>query len=81
MTTAVKKAMVLMCKEFPGRIPTGYWIFDDVIVINNRNHIEPPGVLAPAQFAVTSDGLVFGTNPMQYDYTNETMTPIFKKSK
>ena len=50
----VKEAIVIFAKQFPDKAVVGYW--DQSITA---------GLTAPAQYLVTDDGQIYGTNPMR----------------
>lgn len=58
-------ALNLFAKNVKGRIPIGYWEFDDRYVFNTKPVAAMANLMAPGQYVVTKDGKVYGTNPMQ----------------
>lgn len=67
------EAAKLVVKKYPGRIPTGYWIRGDAVIINTRRLGVSTGIPAPAQFVVKRDGNVYGITPMGYDISLSDM--------
>ena len=58
------QALELLAKNVPGRTPIGYWEQNGQFVFNTKAaSIE--GMTTPAQYVVTSNGEVYGTNPMR----------------
>ena len=72
----VNKAVKLVLSKFPGRIPTGYWVHNDIYIINTKPIKMIRGVTAPSQFAVTKDGEVYGVNPMTYKLSISNMKKL-----
>ena len=55
----VKEAIVIFAKQFPDKAVVGYWDKPNGIVLNTQS------ITAPAQYLVTDDGQIYGTNPMR----------------
>ena len=72
----IKNAIELLSQKYPGRIPIGYWLKDDNIIFNTRPIKVIQGLTAPSQFAVTSNGDVYGINPIMFDLSLDTMRKI-----
>lgn len=72
----VKKAIDLLVAKYPGRIPNGYWLRGDVIIINTKPIKAIRGMTAPSQFAVTKKGEVYGVTPMMYDLSIDDMNKL-----
>ena len=72
----VNKAVELVLSKFPGRIPTGDWVRDDVYIINTTPIKMMRGITAPSQFAVTKDEDVYGVNPMTYKLSINDMKKL-----
>lgn len=72
----VNKAVELVLSKFPGRIPTGYWVRDDVYIINTKPIKMMHGITAPSQFVVTKDEEVYGVNPMTYKLSINDMKKL-----
>lgn len=60
---SVNDAAAILKKQFPGRVITGYWVKDNGYVFNTRAMV--PGEAAPGQYLVTTDGKIYGTNPVR----------------
>lgn len=74
------QALELFAKNVSGRIPTGYWEQNGQFVFNTKAaSIE--GLTAPAQYVVTKNGDVYGTNPMRsnLDISKMKKLPGFSK--
>lgn len=59
------KALELFAKNVKGRMPTGYWEQNGQIIFQTKPVAMTAGLAAPAQYVVTADGKVYGTNPSQ----------------
>lgn len=59
----VKEAIVIFAKQFPDKAVVGYWGKPNGIVLNTQSITA--GLTAPAQYLVTDDGQIYGTNPMR----------------
>ena len=59
----VKEAIVIFAKQFPDKAVVGYWDKPNDIVLNTQSITA--GLTAPAQYLVTDDGQIYGTNPMR----------------
>lgn len=59
----VKEAIVIFAKQFPDKAVVGYWDKPNGIVLNTQSITA--GLTAPAQYLVTDDGQIYGTNPMR----------------
>lgn len=58
-----QEAANILKKQFPEKIPIGYWVKENGYVLNTRSLI--PDGIAPGQFLITEDGKVYGTNPVR----------------
>lgn len=58
-------ALNIFAKNVSGRIPIGYWEQDGQYIFNTKTVSAMDGLVAPAQYVVTNDGKVYGTNPIQ----------------
>ena len=63
----LKTALSKFVENVPDRIPTGYWEQDGQIIFNTKTASAIANLAAPAQYVVTEDGKVYGTNPLQSD--------------
>lgn len=73
----VKEAAAILTKEEPGRIILGYWDEGDNYIFNTKHVLKAMHKLtAPAQFVVTKDGEVYGTNPMRHNLDPKAMKKI-----
>ncbi len=59
----LKKAVQLVAKEFPNRIPIGYWTNADTFVIATKFVDSMKNSTGGTLFRVTPSGEVFGVNP------------------
>lgn len=69
----LKKAVELVIKEFPARIPIGYWEIDDSYVIATKFVESMKKTTGGTLFRVTSRGEVFGVNPFDAHVRLEDM--------
>lgn len=72
----IKSAIHLCIEQYPGRIPVGYWERDGKIIINTKPVGDMQNLTAPAQFVVTSEGKVYGANPIMFGLSPDTMKKI-----
>jgi hypothetical protein len=63
----LKTALITFGENVHGRIPTGYWEQDGQIIFNTKTASAIGNLAAPAQYVVTKDGKVYGTNPLQFN--------------
>ena len=61
----LKTALSTLVENVQGRIPTGYWEQDGQFIFNTKAVSDLTNLAAPAQYVVTEDGRVYGTNPLQ----------------
>lgn len=69
-------AAKLVSAKYPGYIPVGYWVQDDVVIIQTKALKGLRALTSPTQFAVKNNGEVFGVNPMAYNLSKETMKKL-----
>ena len=74
-------ALNAFAKNVKGRIPFGYWEQDGGYIFNTKPVSALANLTAPAQYVVTKDGKVYGTNPVQskLDISKMKKVPIFGK--
>ena len=58
-------ALNIFAKNVSGRIPVGYWERDGQYIFNTKPVSALASLTAPAQYVVTKDGKVYGTNPLR----------------
>ena len=75
----VQKAIALVMKTYPTRIPIGYWVKKDKIIINTKPPKGCEEIDGAAQFVVTPKGDVYGTSPLNDDIDVKTMKHIVIK--
>lgn len=77
----VTTALNVFGKKVPGRIPIGYWEQNGQVIIATKTTPATMNMAAPAQFVVTENGDVYGTNPIQsnLDFTKMKKLPTFGK--
>lgn len=69
----LKKAVELVVKEFPNRIPIGYWKSTDAYIIATKFVESMKKSTGGTLFRVTSHGEVFGVNPFDAHVRIEDM--------
>lgn len=74
-------ALNTFAKNVKGRIPVGYWESDGQYIFQTKPVLAVANLMAPAQYVVTKDGKVYGTNPMQssLDMAKMKKLPTFGK--
>lgn len=77
----VVAALKIFVKKVPGRIPVGYWEQNGQVIFNTKPTPATANLAAPAQYVVTKNGEVYGTNPLQSDLdaTKMKKLPTFGK--
>ena len=73
ISSEVITAARLVAEMYPGRMPIGYCVVDDVIVIKTRLAAAYRKAVAPAMFAVTKSGEICGVTPMVYRLESHDM--------
>lgn len=63
----LKKAIDKLMKEYPEKMPIGYWVIDDGYIFNTKMPKSMKGITGAAQFIVKENGEVYGVTPMMYD--------------
>ena len=76
VSSEVIEAARLVAEMYPGRMPVGYCVVDDVIVVMTRIASAYRKSVAPAMFAVTKSGEVRGITPMVYHLESHDMKKI-----
>ena len=76
----LKTALSIFGDKVQGRIPVGYWEQDGQFIFNTKPVPAMADIVAPAQYVVTKNGDVYGTNPMQakLDIAKMKKLPTFK---
>lgn len=72
----INNALRIFVTKYPGQIPIGYWEQDGNIIINTKNIDNFAG---SAQFVITPDGEVYGTTPVQFNLSLDTMKKINRR--
>ena len=72
----IKKAIELVMEKFPGRIPIGYWVSEDKVVVQTKLVHSMSNMTTPALFAVTSSGEVYGTIPNRENIKPDELVKI-----
>ena len=72
----IKEAVELLIKKYPGRVPKGYWIKGDEIIIQTKPLPVFKKIPTPYMFAVTKDGQVYGGTPMYFNVDPKLMKKI-----
>lgn len=70
------KALEIFSKNVPGRLPIGYWERNGEYIFHTKGTKADEGMAVPAQFVVTKNGEVYGTNPVQSNLNISDMKKI-----
>lgn len=70
------EALKLFSEAVPGRLPIGYWERDGGYIFNTKGTNLDAGMPVPAQYVVTKDGKVYGTNPARSNLNISDMKKI-----
>ena len=71
----VEEAAAILKATFPDRTITGYWKKDVGYVFQSTNPLDGL-VIEPAQYVVTQEGKVYGTNPMVVPLGRNDLIPL-----
>ena len=78
---SLTKALELFAKNVKGRMPVGYWEQNGQIIFQTKPVPMNANMAAPAQYVVTADGKVYGTNPIQTPLDPSKMKKLPKPAK
>ena len=68
----VREAAVVLKKQFPSRKIIGYWVKVNGFVFNTKSTLGE-NLTVPAQYLVTNDGHIYGTNPVRSKLNDSEM--------
>ena len=72
----LENAIKCLKEQYPDRVITGYLQRGDSFVFNTKLPKQFRDLITPAQFVVTNEGEVYGTNPFRENLDMDDMKKI-----